>query len=96
MTGTTWRLAPKASPCATATLILTPVKAPGPMLAAMPSSIDSDTCASASTCLDHAENLLRVALPDLASIAPIELARHASSATEHASVAVSSASTRMI
>src|ERR1017187_1996440 len=94
VTGTTGRFAPKHRPWATATLILTPVNAPGPTLAATPSSMASDMPASASTAST---------MPRICSACPLATSAHraskpssVSNATEQASVAVSNASTRML
>src|SRR5579863_4870612 len=90
----TRRPAPNARPWATATLILTPVKAPGPMLAAIPSSTPNDTWPSASTASTMPRICRACDRPPGADRLMVS-APH-SRATEQASVAVSMASTRML
>src|SRR5712691_5053111 len=93
VTATTGSAAPNASPCATDTPILTPVNAPGPTLAAMPSSVPRTIPASERT----ASTMSRIcsAWPRPTSLKTPTTPASVSTATEQASVAVSSASTFM-
>src|SRR5450631_2552895 len=93
VTATTGKDAPNASPWATDTPILTPVNAPGPTLAAIPSSISNTIPASERT----ASTISRIcsAWPRPTSLNAPTRPASVSNATEHASVAVSRASTRM-
>src|SRR5882757_8674349 len=93
VTATTGSDAPNASPCATDTPILTPVNAPGPTLAAIPSSIPRTMPASERTASTISR--IRSAWPRPTSLNTPTRSASVSNATEQASVAVSRASTFM-